>query len=716
MQAARAATRTDEVALYAATAVAVAATMLAAGAGSGSVRVGSLGVALSLVGVGVSWQMRGWRLPAAIALGLPLGAGAAASLQGFINWEMEAEVSTLYMVRGEISLGLALRLAVFALALSFVLVRPQVPAFLLVPAITAFGLVGSRGHAMVVGGCFLVFFLAALACLAQAMLLSGMPAEWRSTRTRQQLRMWRRHHWAMLACLAAAAFLLAYLLYLPMVSYVTQYRFYVPFVAGVGGLRRFSGRTRPRDAPATYAVGRGPIMLAETPVLSFQGDSAEYWRGEVFNTYTGAAWLQGEYDLHSIPAAGHVLDLAPRFPAKPGVRLKTNTVRAEVDLPLVLYAPGQLQQVTFSGRLARRLPDRLQVDSAGCVSAPQAVIPAGARYQVVSAPLDIQPAAARVSLSQAPIPVSELDETYLRIPLGERQVADLARRVTADADTPLDKLGSLVSFLQQNYAYTLDAPAIPQGEHAAQYFLLRQKRGYCDLFATALAVMARSVGIPTRLATGYAGGHYDPERDRYILRESDAHAWVEAYVPPWGWISADATPATELPPLSPVRRGLLLARFFYQDHPTEVNIWAVLLGAALLYLMNRAWRARRGPAVLRSAEAGPRAIVFSAYARLCHLLARRGRPRVPSQTPLEFLVALESPAPPAAPPLAETLPPRSLPPIRALTEIFVRARYGPGAVGDDLARQAVQHVGEVQQALRRKSSKPETVPSSADTR
>ena len=704
MQATRPATRTDEVGLYAAAAAALPAAVLAAGAGSGSVRVALLGVALALAGITISWHMRSWRLPAAVALGLPLGAAAAASLQGLITWEIEAEVSMLYLARGDISLTLALRLAILVVALSFLLVRPQMPAFSLVPALTLFGLVGSRGHPIVVVGCFVVFFLAAIGCLAQAMLLSGIPAGWGSYHTRRELRTWRKRHWAMLGGLASAAFLVGYLLYLPLVSYATQYRFYVTLAARAGGLDRFSGRGARQDQAATYPIGQGPIALSDTPVLSFEGDPAEFWRGEVFDSYTGAAWRQAESDFNALPVTGNVVDLTSRFRAHRRMRLKTHTVRAEVDLPLVLYAPGQIQRVTFSSRLARATPDRLRVDSAGCVSAAQTMIPAGARYHVVSAPLDIQPPAAQLSAPSSSAPISELDETYLRIPLGARQVADLARRVTADTETPLDKLGSLVSFLQQNYAYTLDAPAIPQGEDAAQHFLFHQKRGYCDLFATALAVMARSVGIPTRLATGYAGGRYDPERGYHILRESDAHAWVEAYLPPWGWIAVDATPAGELPPLSPVRRSLLLARFFYQDHPAAVNLSAALVLGALIFGLIRYWRARLGPAVPSREKAGPRQIVLSAYARLCHLLARRGRPRAPSQTPLEFLAVLESATRAADQWRVHVLPPQSFPPIRALTETFVRARYGPGPVGDELAQVAVQRLAEVQRALRRKTT------------
>ncbi len=448
----------------------------------------------------------------------------------------------------------------------------------------------------------------------------------------------------------------------------------------------------------------------------------------------------------------------------PGVgksgRTVTHSVRAEVDLPFVFYSAGQIRRVELlglsevvSGGGARGavLPAGLAVDRNGCIYAPGRVMRRGTRYQVVSIPME-QP----VARPSAAIPVGDADlgtgrpsresrvsasddlalgisgadpeeiEAYMRVPLRARRVADLARRVVGDARDPSEKLAALVSYLQRNYVYSSEAPAVPWGEDAADYFLFRQKRGQCDLFATALALMARAVGIPTRLATGFAGGVYDEQRGRWVIREADAHAWVEAYVEPWGgtrqagWVSVDATAAGEAAPVPPVRRALLSARFLLQDRSIAIAIGISAAAAGLLFALF--WR-RRGldRALKRQARADPRAAVLWAYVQLCHFLRRRGRPRQPSQTPLEFLAALEAGASPAQPlregeaqragapvPISSRAgirqvrrtSPAGLAAVRDLTGVFLLARYGPGPVSEETAQLAARKLVEVRRAWR----------------
>ena len=271
--------------------------------------------------------------------------------------------------------------------------------------------------------------------------------------------------------------------------------------------------------------------------------------------------------------------------------------------------------------------------------------------------------------------------------------------MTANAAAPEEKLAALVSYLQQNYAYALAAPAVPAGEDATEYFLFRSRRGYCDLFATALAVMGRAVGIPTRFVTGFAGGQYDPESGRYILRDSDGHAWVEAYVPSRGWVSVDPAPGGGLHPIPPFQRALLSARFFLQDRPV---LAAVLGGVAMaVIVMAVILLRRRGEGALLPAYSNdPRSIALRAYARLIRTLGRTGRPRRVSHTPLEYLHALQTGglwrSRAVAPLRAETLAP-----IRSLTDIFLLARYGPRPIDAEVAEAALQYLEEAHAGLRR---------------
>ncbi|UCC69445.1 MAG: transglutaminase domain-containing protein [Armatimonadota bacterium] len=690
----------DEVALYAATAVATGAALLAAGGGSGSARVGLIGAALGCGGVFSSWHTRHWGWARRLALGLVTAGAAAGALQGLIGWEMEVEASGIYRALGDVGMTMALHMAVLAAALSFMLVVREMLPFSLVPGLAIFGLVGGRGSGAVVIGCFVVFLPAALAAVGQAMLLSGAPAQSGPGYPQWQIRGWRRRHWMTVGILTTGIMLLAYVLFIPVVAYATQYSWPLGLMLGGGGFGGLRGMGRPSETARSYPVGRGPVMLADTPAFSVEGPAAELWRGEVFDVYTGRAWLKGEAAASRPWTAGNVIDLTGLVALDRKARVVTHRITAEQDLPLVIHSAGQIRRVTLGAGIPKQSSEGFKVDKYGCLMSPGSVLRRGASYEVVSEPLTIGRGSRPDSVQGSRRMTGQLDEAYLRVPLSSRRVADLARRVVRDADAPIDKLGALVTYLQQSCVYTLDAPAVPRGEDTADYFLFRQKRGYCDMFATALATMARAVGIPARLALGYAGGTYDSERNRYVIRESDAHAWVEAYVAPWGWVSVDATPAGEVPPIPPFQRALLRLRFFMQDYPVGAGALATGALAVLLVAMFAVRRAGR-QSLRGRARRDARAAVLWAYDQLCWLLGRRGRPRRPSETALEFLAFLESPAAASPRGRSRELPAESLPPVRGLTEIFMRVRYGPGPVTEETADLALRRLAEVRRALRR---------------
>jgi hypothetical protein len=129
-----------------------------------------------------------------------------------------------------------------------------------------------------------------------------------------------------------------------------------------------------------------------------------------------------------------------------------------------------------------------------------------------------------------------------RTPEAEDAVARLAQQATAGASTPYDKAQAVERFLRSNYGYSLTPPVPPAGTDPLQYFLTDSKVGYCQYFASAMGDMLRSLGIPTRLVNGYGPGTYDQKSSRWVVRESDAHTWVEVYFPQYGWIPFEPTP------------------------------------------------------------------------------------------------------------------------------------------------------------------------------
>ena len=121
------------------------------------------------------------------------------------------------------------------------------------------------------------------------------------------------------------------------------------------------------------------------------------------------------------------------------------------------------------------------------------------------------------------------------------RAAALAEEITAGCRTDYEKLISIASYLQTNFSYTLSPAPVPEGENFLDWLLFETGEGYCTWFATAAALLARSVGIPTRFVQGYRAGAL-PTRRYTALGPNEAHAWCEGYIAGYGWVTVEATP------------------------------------------------------------------------------------------------------------------------------------------------------------------------------
>ncbi|HEX6348122.1 MAG TPA: transglutaminase-like domain-containing protein [Candidatus Dormibacteraeota bacterium] len=139
-----------------------------------------------------------------------------------------------------------------------------------------------------------------------------------------------------------------------------------------------------------------------------------------------------------------------------------------------------------------------------------------------------------------PGPVS--GATIYRSPEVLQRIHDLAVQITAGKDNPYDQVQAIETYLRTNYTYTLTPAEPPRGVDPLDYFLFNSKEGYCEYFATAMGDLVRSLGIPVRLVQGYGQGTYDDRVQRFVIKESDAHTWVETYFPQYGWIPWEPTP------------------------------------------------------------------------------------------------------------------------------------------------------------------------------
>ena len=131
---------------------------------------------------------------------------------------------------------------------------------------------------------------------------------------------------------------------------------------------------------------------------------------------------------------------------------------------------------------------------------------------------------------------------YLRLPALDPRVSRLAAQITSSAGNEFDKAAAVENYLKTRFGYTLELPPSAVKDPIAN-FLFERKQGHCEYFASAMAVMLRTLGIPSRVITGFRSDEFNDLTANYVVRAKDAHAWVEAYFPGSGWHTFDPTPA-----------------------------------------------------------------------------------------------------------------------------------------------------------------------------
>jgi transglutaminase-like putative cysteine protease len=162
------------------------------------------------------------------------------------------------------------------------------------------------------------------------------------------------------------------------------------------------------------------------------------------------------------------------------------------------------------------------------------------------------------------------DSNLLQLPPLDPRIARLAREITQGLEASESKARAVERHLRTSYAYTTELPEEEMPDPLA-HFLFERKKGHCEYYASAMAVMLRSLGIPSRVVTGFHGGELNPISGWYVVRASDAHSWVEAYLES-GWTTFDPTPPAPAP-----RRASLWARVNHYIDAAEMfwHEWVV---------------------------------------------------------------------------------------------------------------------------------------------
>jgi len=377
-----------------------------------------------------------------------------------------------------------------------------------------------------------------------------------------------------------------------------------------------------------------PPVSGEFPDEEVRPRQTFYWRGAVYSEYVGIGWRQGQTEAVLQPPYA---SLGP--PDRPGRRPLRQEFTLLVHHGESLYAAGDPHSMDRAVT-AQRLPasdDLVALEGQAD------------NYHVLS--LVPQVTARELAGALATYP-PQIEEVYLALPSGlPQRVVELAREVTVEAGTPYARALALEAYLR-SFPYDLEVARPPEGRDVVDYFLFDLQRGYCDYFASAMVVMARSVGIPARLAVGYAMGRYNLQQGAYVVTEKDAHAWPELYFSEYGWVPFE--PTSGLEPLeraeepeelefSSLALPSLPERPWWVRMRVEVRLiwlrwrWWALAGVGGLVMLGAGWRAWRRRLTGLSGEEW----VALSYARLREIASRLGVPVHPWDTPAEFAAVME---------------------------------------------------------------------------
>jgi protein-glutamine gamma-glutamyltransferase len=281
------------------------------------------------------------------------------------------------------------------------------------------------------------------------------------------------------------------------------------------------------------------IMRSSTVVFRVlpEGNLREYagvkWRGLALDSFDGRHWYNDNTKQTAVQPVSYGRFIIPREPGAENRPVETLRYK-------VLLAPVS-SDVVFAAASARLITGRmhlLTLDETDSLHDNRYAF-SPVQYEVVSQVGLPSPSALR----SAPETYSrDIRLLYLRLPLNlDPRIKALAEQAASPAANNYDRAVQVRNYLRDNFGYTLEGqnvgPSDPMGS-----FLFTTRKGYCEYFASAMAIMLRTIGIPARLVNGFRTGSYNRYGKDFVVRARDAHSWVEVYFAGYGWIPFDPTP------------------------------------------------------------------------------------------------------------------------------------------------------------------------------
>jgi len=308
-----------------------------------------------------------------------------------------------------------------------------------------------------------------------------------------------------------------------------------------------------------------------SPMMTVSTSQRSYWRGETLGEYTGQGWktslsIEGERVLPEMSLS----DGGGRERAQVTEVHQVVTLEREDAYP-ILFGAAPVSKVKWinneteavTANAMRWSPENWELRWNEALPYPKT-------YSISSTVVALDEQGLRTAKAVLP---DELSQYYLSLPAElPTRVYELAEDISADGTTDYDRAKLIETYLRQNYIYNNKPDLSKLSGNTTDFvdgFLFELQEGYCDYFSTAMAVMARSIGLPSRWVKGFTPGslpvdRYGPPGDMldgerynptgagtYTVRNSDAHSWVEIYFEGFGWIPFEPTSGFRFPYVSP---------------------------------------------------------------------------------------------------------------------------------------------------------------------
>ena len=304
--------------------------------------------------------------------------------------------------------------------------------------------------------------------------------------------------------------------------------------------------------------GGGPVMRVQFPQEpNGMYDGPKFWRSTALDSYTGSSWERRGLITRTPPRNVKIRRFKSdyRLASNEGLDRGSFELGRQVYQEIFLDSPPdmgipalQMVKMILPGENSPELKFRWDVASDFTVNLGDSA-KNGMSIRVWSEAGELDPALLRASSEDYRSVMVESDVRNLTYHNLLPKTQELVHELTDEAPTVYDKVEALTNWLLLGggFTYSLDIPFLPP-DNPIDAFIHEEKSGHCELYASALALMVRSLGVPARVVSGYRGGEWDEADQSYTVTNDMAHLWTEIYFPDVGWVPFDPSPPSTSPP------------------------------------------------------------------------------------------------------------------------------------------------------------------------